>query len=86
MQYPANITYSKKEKYYLVNFPDLPGCNIYAQTVDQAKVFAKEALSGYLESIDIRNLNIPKPTNKKGKNIYLIEPDTNIYFAIWLNK
>jgi antitoxin HicB len=86
IKFPAKITYSKKDKCYLVDFPDLPGCNTYGDSIDEAINYAKEALSGFLESINLRELDLPNPTKLNGKDIYFIEPDNNISFAIWLKK
>lgn len=82
--YPAKITYSKKDKAFDVEFPDLKGCLTYGETLEEALAYAKDALNGYLESIDLRALDIPTPSRLSGKNIYQIAPDTSVGFAIWL--
>ena len=74
--YPAIIEYSENENIFNVKFTDLPGCFTYGETLEDAKVMAKEALTGYLQSIDLRHMRIPDPSGVKGKNIYYIEPET----------
>ncbi len=86
MSYPAVFEYDNEDGVYNVHFPDLPGCFTFGDTLEVAKANAEEALSAYLESIDSRRLKIPEPSKQKGDNIYVIEPDTKIGFAIWLKK
>ncbi len=84
IEYPAKIKFSKADSVYLVEFPDLTGCHTYGETLEEAQKMAVEALSGYLESIDLRKMNIPAPSKKTGKNIYYIAPETRTAFAIWM--
>nr|WP_078129738.1 type II toxin-antitoxin system HicB family antitoxin [Leptospira alexanderi] len=82
--YPATFTEDKKDGGYTVEFPDLPGCITEGDTIEEALENARDVLSLYLESIDSRKLPIPKPSHKKGKNVYYIEPEKHVDFAIWL--
>lgn len=82
--YPACIQYSKEDNCYIVEFPDLPGCLTFGDDIQAAINNAQEALSGYLESIDLRKIPIPTPSTRSGKNIYLIHPDRQVAFAVWL--
>lgn len=82
--YPAEITYDPSDNGYNVVFPDLDGCFTCGDSLAEAKVYAKEALTGYLESIDARKLKIPKPSKLEGDNIYYISPEKHVAFAIWL--
>ena len=82
--YPAKFTYDKSDKVYLVEFPDLTGCVTFGENLDEAFKHAIEALSGYLESIDLRSIDIPEPSPLKGKNIHLIQPEKKVAFALWL--
>ena len=86
ISYPAIFEYDEEDGVYNVRFPDLPGCYTYGYTVDEAKENAQEALSAFLESIDSRRLKVPEPSKHKGDNVYLVEPDTRVGFAIWLKK
>jgi antitoxin HicB len=86
ISYPAVFEYDVGDDAYNVSFPDLPGCFTFGDTVEEAKVNAQEALTAYLESIDGRRLKIPEPSEQKGENVYRIEPDTTVGFAIRLKK
>ncbi len=81
--YPAKIKYSKADECYLVEFPDLPGCLTFGDTLEAAQASAVEALTGYLESIDLRRIDIPKPSPQK-KGMYAIRPERPVAFAVWL--
>ncbi len=74
IQYPARFSFDKKDRAYNVEFPDLPGCLTFGESLDEALDHAREALSGYLESLDQRQFEIPKASRIKGKNIHLISP------------
>jgi antitoxin HicB len=84
--YPAIFEYDDKDQVYNVRFPDLPGCLTYGETIDVAREMAKEALTGYLQSIDARKLKIPNPSKLSGDEIAYIKPETPVAFAIWLRK
>jgi len=84
--YPAIIEFDKKDKAYNVSFPDLPGCFTFGETLEGAKAMAEEALTLYLESIDSRRLSIPNISDLKGSDIYYIQPEKPVAFAIWLKK
>ncbi len=84
IQYPAKIVYDRKDRAYLVEFPDLPGCVTFGSSLQEAVENAREALSGYLESVDSRKIEIPAPRKIKGTNVHYIAPERNVAFAIWL--
>jgi len=84
--YPAKIKYLKDDRSYLVEFPDLPGCLTEGDTLDDAKLNAREALTGYLASIFEREYKIPDPSEMKGRNIYMIEPEPEVSVPILLRK
>ena len=84
--YPAIIKYAARDKSYLVEFPDLPGCLTEGETIEEAHRNAREALTGYLASIFERNLKIPEPTRQKGRNVHLIEPEPKVAVPIFLRK
>ncbi len=71
------IEFNEEDKAYNVSFPNLSGCFTYGQSVEEAKENEKEALTGYLESMDLRKLKIAKPSDLKGKDIYYIFPYDN---------
>ena len=84
--YPAIIKYDKEDKAYLVSFPDLRGCHTYGETLEEAIGMAREALSAYLASVFERGLKLPEPTKAKGKDVYLVEPDTSVQIPIMLRE
>ncbi|HRX15408.1 MAG TPA: type II toxin-antitoxin system HicB family antitoxin [Spirochaetota bacterium] len=84
IKYAAQIVYDKEDNCYNVSFPDLKGCFTYGETMEEAQHNAKEALSGYLESLDMRKIKIPVPSKHNGKTLYYIKPEKNVSFAIWL--
>jgi antitoxin HicB len=86
LEYPAKIKHNRTENVYEVSFPDLKGCHTYGDTLDDAKTFAKDALSGWLEVAFEENMIIPEPSKNSGKNIYFISPEHNVSFAILLRK
>ena len=84
--YSAVIKYDRGDKAYTVEFPDLPGCVTFAETLAEAKAKAEEGLSGYLASIFDRGFKIPAPSKIKGKNVYSILPEPSVLVPILLRK
>ena len=84
IRYPAKIKYFRKDKVFLVEFPDLPGCHTFGETREEALAMAEEVLSAYLESIDLRKIKIPGPSSLKGKDIVYVSPDSKTAFAVWM--
>lgn len=58
--YPA--VFSFEDGSYNVEFPDLPGCLTFGESLEEAFFNAKEALSGYAASLLERSRNLPKAT------------------------
>ena len=83
--YPAKFM-KAAEGGYIVEFIDIPSCITEGDTLEEAKMMAKEAISAMLYSLDSRKMVIPEPSNKKGRGIYYIEPELKIAFAITLKK
>jgi antitoxin HicB len=84
--YPAKITYNKRDKSYLVEFPDLDGCLSEGSTLEDALKNAKEALTGYLSSLFDRGFKLPESSKRKGRNFYMIEPESEVATPIMLRK
>jgi len=80
--YPARIV--KADGVLEVDFPDLPGCITYSETLEKAKEEAAEALTGYLESVIARAREFKLPS-KKASGMYAIEPAKSVAFALWLS-
>ena len=83
--FPAKFT-KAAEGGYIVEFIDIPSCVTEGDTLEDAKVMAKETLSAMLYSLDSRSMTIPEPTTVKRKGIYYIEPELKIAFAITLKR
>ena len=88
IKYPAKIVFNEEDSVYDVEFPDLPGCLTYGETLEDAKKNATEALTGYLASIEVREQGIPYISQIKHNknNLYYIRPDSNVAFSIWIKE
>jgi antitoxin HicB len=80
--YPANIVWSESDEVFEVSFPDFPGCITFGATREEAETMASDALSGILESMIKRSLDIPAAS--KTKDATLIAPSPSVAFALWL--
>ena len=83
MIYYAKIT-SQKDKTFLVEFPELPGCFTEGKSLVDAKTNAKEALDGWLSANFDFNLFPNLPKNHKSKNYYPIKVDLRLEFPLIL--
>lgn len=72
LAYPAKITYSRKDKVYLVTFCNFPNVNTFGDTLEDALQKAHEALALSFEVDFERGFKMPKPSKVKGSNIHLI--------------
>lgn len=61
--YPA--IFEEETGGYNIYFPDLEGAFTCADDLEEALHMSKEALGGYLYSLEERNINIPKPSMPK---------------------
>lgn len=84
--FPARIEWNADDCVYHVRFPDFSGCITYGATIEQAKTMASDALSGVLESMMTHDEPIPEPSPATGRDIYQIEPEPNVAFALWLRR
>lgn len=58
--YPAIF---HEEEGYWVEFPDLPGCQTYGDSLNSTVKCAQEALAGYLLTMLAEERNVPVPTH-----------------------
>ncbi len=58
--YPA--IFEEETGGYNIYFPDLEGAFTCADSLEEALFMSKEALGGYLFSLEERNINIPEPS------------------------
>lgn len=84
VRYPAIIEYVALDENFTVEFPDLKGCITYGDTIEEAKAYAKDAMSAFLASMFDRGFNIPEPSDITGDNVYLIEPEPYAFVPIIL--
>ncbi len=84
LAYPARVKYTKGDRAYLVDFPDLPGCLTYGTTKAEALTNAEEALSGYLASIFERGFELPRASAVRGA--HLVAPSLPVRTAILLRQ
>ena len=50
--YPAIIAWSESDKVFEVEFPDIPGCFTYGETIEGAKAQAADVLALRLEDAE----------------------------------
>ncbi|MBF0337515.1 MAG: type II toxin-antitoxin system HicB family antitoxin [Nitrospirae bacterium] len=86
LRYPAIIEYIAEDENFTVEFPDLKGCITHGDTIKAAKAYAKDAMSAFLASMFDRGFKIPEPSDIKGDNVYLIEPEPYASVPILLRK
>lgn len=60
VSYPAIV--HKEEQSYWLEFPDLPGCQTYGDTLNQTMEAAMEALGGYLLVLLEEEKKLPAPS------------------------
>lgn len=56
---------------YTVNVPALPGCITYGETLEEAKINAKEAIELYIESLKEHGEDIPSDSDVLEYNLQL---------------
>jgi antitoxin HicB len=49
----ATFEYDESDSVWLVEFPELAGCHTYGETLDEARVNAREALQVWLDDDDV---------------------------------
>lgn len=59
--YPA--IFHKENDAVWAEFPDLEGCQTYADTFEECVLSAREALEGYAESVIERDVQLNKPSD-----------------------
>lgn len=57
--FPAHIF--KDERSFGVEFPDVPGCYTFGDTIEDALRYASEVLAGHLETLRDEGLEMPSP-------------------------
>ena len=82
---PCRIKYSKADKCWYVESPGFyDGYLTYGHTLENAKAMAAEAVSGLLESYLEHGDKFKIPKAKPGPDLYEIEIEPGLAFALWL--
>jgi antitoxin HicB len=85
--YPVRIEKEKEGEYLVQGIPPLDNVLTWGSTLDEALANAGEVLTGILESMLDRGVDIPDPVaSKKEKDIYWIEPDPKVAIPILIRK
>ena len=79
--FPA--VFSREDQYVCVRFPDLPGCNTFGDSYDNALYMAEDALGGHLLSMIDNNYLIPEPTPFEA--LRLKEGEVVVMIEVWLS-
>lgn len=87
IEYPA-VFEPQEEGGYTVVFPDLNGCVTEGEDLEDAMRNAREALTGYLESLHGRRIQLPVPTNPKrlSGEVHLVAPELNVMIPLALRQ
>lgn len=80
MNYHAIFT--REGKYFLAEFPDCQGCCTFAESDEQLRQAAKEALEGWLE-VSLEDNSVPKPKFTGGVPIRINEELATSIIASW---
>ena len=64
---------------YTAIVPTLPGCVSYGETIEEAKLMAKEAIELYLESLSAHQEEIPKESGFLQTKISVRSPSSFAY-------
>jgi len=83
--YPAQFTV-ENEGGYFVQFVDFPEAMTDGETMEEAELNAREALSGIIGFRLDHNQEIPDPSPIEGSNIRGIAPDTQVQAALLIRK
>lgn len=66
LQYTAYVR--KEGRHYLIEFPDAPGCQTFADREADVHATAKEAIEGWLEAHLVEGLDLPRTRRRTGAN------------------
>lgn len=54
-----NVIFRQEEEGFTVIVPSLPGCVTYGKNLEEAKIMARDAIIGYIESLRKHNEEVP---------------------------
>ena len=84
-KYRVDIVWSTEDDCYIANVPELPNCQTHGATMEDAVAMAKEAIEGYLETLEKEKLPIPPPLSERkfsGKIPLRIDPTLHRDLAV----
>ncbi len=87
-EYPTVITYSREDKVYYVDFPDMTNCFTDGLTLREALDNAEDALNTMLSYEEEKGETMPVPSDVNsinlgsGQIVSLVETDTEVYSKI----
>jgi antitoxin HicB len=86
LAYPMRFTLEEGslEVFNVEGIEPLDGIFTFGETMDDARMMARDALSGVLASMLDHGEVIPRPTHAEGPDIQLIEPEPEIVAPILL--
>ena len=79
--FPA--VFFREEDYICVKFPDLPGCNTFGKSQEEALFMARDALGGHLLCLDDDDEKIPAPT--PFDELKVEDGETVVLIEVWLS-
>ena len=64
-KYAIEIFYSEEDEGYISIVPELPGCSVFGETVEEALEEIKTAIDLWIETAKKDGREIPKPAGKE---------------------
>ena len=80
MQYDAIIT--REGKHHLIEFPDCPGCQTFAETEKEVLATAQEALEGWLEAHLVSGRVPPRPARRTHSRVLCVPVSSRLSAAL----
>ncbi len=82
MKYYAKIWEDNEEGHFLVEFPDIPFCVTYGHTFEEALVYAEDALTGVILTMQDIGDPIPEAKVYEGEQYHLIAVNYDIQWDL----
>lgn len=61
--YPIEIFWSREDRGFIAEVPDLPGCNAFGTSEGEALAEAQDAIKSWLQAAKAAKRTIPKPSS-----------------------
>ena len=85
IEYTAMLTLDDGGR-YTAEFPDLPGCITFGETIEHALEMARDAREGWLAVHLTESAPVPTPTEAHGAMGYPIRPRASVAVPVWLRR